>query len=83
MVRLSFEMEPCWFRVVGRGLRMLVDGWFWMVRNGFWMIGGWFWMVSRGGWLVVYWGVEVLLAFVLNCGLVTIVVCSVGHDLRG
>ena len=76
-------MEPCGLRVVWSWFRMLVmvDGWFWMVRNGFWMIRGWFWMVT-GGWLVVYWGVVVLLALVLNRGLVTVVVRSVGHDLR-
>ena len=83
LVGFRLKMEACGLRVVGRWFRMLmvVDGWFWMVRNGFWMIGGWFWMVSRG-WLIVYWGVVVLLALVLNCGLVTVVVCSVGHDLR-
>jgi len=83
LVGFRLKMEACGLWVVGRWLRMLVvvDGWFWMVRNGFWMIGGWFWMVSRG-WLIVYWGVVVLLALVLNCGLVTVVVCSVGHDLN-
>ena len=62
-------MEPCRLWVVGRWFRMLVvvDGWFWMVRKGFWMIGGWFRKVSRS-WFIVYWGVVVLLALVLSCG---------------
>ena len=81
MVGFSLKMVPCGLGVVGRWFRM-VDAWFWMVRNGFWMIRGWFWMVSRG-WLIVYWGVEVLFAFILDCGLVTTVVRSVGHDLGG
>ena len=72
-------MESCWLRVVGWWFWM-VDWCFLMVRDGFWMIRGWFWMVSLG-WLIVYWGVVVLFAFVLDCGVVTIVVSSVGHDL--
>lgn len=80
LVGFSLKMVSCGLRVVGGWFRM-VDGWFWMVRNGFWMIRGWFWMVSRG-WLIVYWGIEVLLALVLDCGLVTTVVRCVGHDLH-
>merc|ERR1719264_1831767 len=83
LVGFRLTMEACGLRVVGRWFRMLVveDGWFWMVRNGFWMIGGWFWMVSRG-WLIVYWGVVVLLALVLNCGLVIVAVVRSFHTVH-
>ena len=80
LVGIGLKMEPGGFGMVRWWFGMLVDRWFWMVGNGFWMIWAWFWMVS-GAWLIVYWGVEVLLAFVLNCGVVTIVVGAVRHDL--
>ena len=80
LVGIGLKMEPGGFGMVRWWFGMLVDCWFWMVGNGFWMIWAWFWMVS-GAWLIVYWGVEVLLAFVLNCGVVTIVVGAVRHDL--
>ena len=80
LVGIGLKMEPGGFGMVSWWFGMLVDRWFWMVGNGFWMIWAWFWMVS-GAWLIVYWGVEVLLAFVLNCGVVTIVVGAVRHDL--
>ena len=80
LVGINLKMESGGFGMVRWWFGMLVDCWFWMVGNGFWMIWAWFWMVS-GAWLIVYWGVEVLLAFVLNCGVVTIVVGAVRHDL--